>query len=76
MLAAQERERTRIARELHDEVGQTLTAIALRAERAVDEPAVDARRSLTSPTRRCAVWRTSGGSVMSCGRRHLTISDW
>ena len=38
VLAAQERERTRIARELHDEVGQTLTAIALRAERSADEP--------------------------------------
>jgi two-component system sensor histidine kinase UhpB len=38
VLAAQERERSRIARELHDEVGQTLTAIALRAERAVAEP--------------------------------------
>jgi two-component system sensor histidine kinase UhpB len=38
VLAAQERERTRIARELHDEVGQTLTAIALRAERAATEP--------------------------------------
>ena len=33
-LAAQEAERARIARELHDEVGQTLTAVALRAERA------------------------------------------
>lgn len=33
-LAAQEGERLRIARELHDEVGQTLTAVALRAERA------------------------------------------
>jgi len=33
-LAAQEGERARIARELHDEVGQALTAVALRAERA------------------------------------------
>lgn len=33
-LEAQEAERSRIARELHDEVGQTLTAVALRAERA------------------------------------------
>jgi two-component system sensor histidine kinase UhpB len=38
VLAAQERERIRIARELHDEVGQTLTAIALRAERAAADP--------------------------------------
>ncbi len=36
-LAAQESERSRIARELHDEVGQTLTAVALRAERAAGE---------------------------------------
>jgi two-component system, NarL family, sensor histidine kinase UhpB len=36
-LAAQEGERARIARELHDEVGQTLTAVALRAERAAAE---------------------------------------
>ena len=35
-LAAQEAERKRIARELHDEVGQTLTAVALRAERAAE----------------------------------------
>ncbi len=33
-LAAQERERLRIARELHDEIGQALTAVALRAELA------------------------------------------
>jgi two-component system sensor histidine kinase UhpB len=33
-LAAQERERTRIARELHDEVGQALTAVMLQLERS------------------------------------------
>lgn len=37
-LAAQENERARVARELHDEVGQTLTAVALRAERAAARP--------------------------------------
>jgi two-component system sensor histidine kinase UhpB len=45
-LAAQERERLRIARELHDEVGQMLTAIALRAERAAEEPDGDQRGAL------------------------------
>jgi two-component system, NarL family, sensor histidine kinase UhpB len=41
VLAAQEDERLRIARELHDEIGQTLTAVALRAEHssARTEPA-------------------------------------
>jgi two-component system sensor histidine kinase UhpB len=36
-LEAQEAERLRVARELHDEIGQTLTAVALRAERASEE---------------------------------------
>jgi len=45
-LAAQERERLRIARELHDEVGQMLTAIALRAERAADDASPDDRSAL------------------------------
>jgi len=38
MLAAQERERSRIARDLHDDVGQMLTAVALQAERAAGDP--------------------------------------
>ena len=37
VLAAQEAERLRIARELHDEIGQTLTAVALRAEHAAGQ---------------------------------------
>jgi two-component system sensor histidine kinase UhpB len=36
-LAAQEAERLRIARELHDEIGQTLTAVVLRAEHAAGQ---------------------------------------
>jgi two-component system, NarL family, sensor histidine kinase UhpB len=37
-LVAQESERARVARELHDGVGQTLTAVALRAEQAAGRP--------------------------------------
>jgi two-component system sensor histidine kinase UhpB len=40
-LAAQERERLRVARELHDEIGQSLTAVTLRAERAADDGSID-----------------------------------
>jgi two-component system sensor histidine kinase UhpB len=35
-LAAQEAERLRVAQELHDEIGQTLTAVILQAERAAE----------------------------------------
>jgi two-component system sensor histidine kinase UhpB len=38
-LAAQEAERLRIARELHDELGQSLIAVALRAEYAAEQSA-------------------------------------
>jgi two-component system, NarL family, sensor histidine kinase UhpB len=44
-LLAQERERLRIARALHDEAGQTLTAVALEIERAASQgPESDRRR--------------------------------
>jgi two-component system, NarL family, sensor histidine kinase UhpB len=40
-LTAQEAERLRVARELHDEIGQTLTAVTIQAERAADgDPAL------------------------------------
>jgi two-component system, NarL family, sensor histidine kinase UhpB len=43
-LAAQEGERLRVARELHDEIGQTLTAVTIQAERAADgDPALAAQ---------------------------------
>jgi two-component system sensor histidine kinase UhpB len=42
-LAAQEAERLRVAQELHDEIGQTLTAVTIQAERAADgDPALAA----------------------------------
>ena len=40
-LVAQEAERRRVAQELHDEIGQTLTAVTIQAERAADgDPAL------------------------------------
>jgi two-component system sensor histidine kinase UhpB len=45
-LAAQERERLRVARELHDEIGQQLTAVAIQAERAAEDGGVDSAQAL------------------------------
>jgi two-component system sensor histidine kinase UhpB len=63
-LAAQESERLRVARELHDEIGQTLTAITLQAERAAQgdpasaptefESVADALRDSLDEVRRIA----------------------
>jgi two-component system sensor histidine kinase UhpB len=47
-LNAQERERLRIARALHDEAGQTLTAVALEIERAADAADPDERQRLSA----------------------------
>jgi two-component system sensor histidine kinase UhpB len=45
-LSAQERERHRIARELHDEVGQTLTAVLLQLKRVADRAPDDLREEV------------------------------
>jgi two-component system, NarL family, sensor histidine kinase UhpB len=45
-LAAQEAERLRVARELHDEIGQTLTAITIQAERAAESDPASASAAL------------------------------
>lgn len=53
-LAAQEAERLRVARELHDEIGQTLTAVTIQAERAAEsdpEVASEALRRVAEAVR-------------------------
>jgi two-component system, NarL family, sensor histidine kinase UhpB len=45
-LAAQEAERLRVARELHDEIGQSLTAVTIQAEQAADGDPELASRAL------------------------------
>ena len=47
ILAAQENERQRIARELHDEIGQSLTVALLNLKRAVDQAPAPLRTELT-----------------------------
>src|SRR4051812_49706491 len=45
-LEAQEAERLRVAQELHDEIGQTLTAVTIQAERAAEGDPADAPHAL------------------------------
>jgi two-component system, NarL family, sensor histidine kinase UhpB len=65
-LAAQEDERLRIARELHDEIGQSLTAVAMQAERAAhNAPASDQAALAEIPD----ALRRSIGDVRRIARR-------
>ena len=71
-LAAQEAERLRVARELHDEIGQTLTAVTIQAERAADGDSAlasrelrrvaDAVRESLDEVRRIATGAATGGA--------------
>lgn len=47
-LSAQENERQRIAQELHDEIGQSLTVVLLGLKRAIDAAPIELRDELSS----------------------------
>ena len=76
-LAAQEGERLRVAQELHDGVGQSLTGVVLQLGRA-------ARGMPSRPRARCSrrrrppatASRRCGGSRGCCGPRRSTTSAW
>ncbi len=75
-LLAQEAERRRVAAELHDEIGQSVTALVLAARPLHLRAAGRAgrRRSSARATSRGSCSRTSGGSRGACGRRCSTRS--
>ncbi len=75
-LAAQEGERSRIARELHDEIGQTLTGVVLQLEGAAARRAATgcSPRSRSCRRRPAPAWRTCARSRAACGPRRSTSS--
>ncbi len=50
-IRAQERERRRIAQDLHDEVNQALTAVSLRLQASIEHAPLDLKRELTETKR-------------------------
>jgi two-component system sensor histidine kinase UhpB len=75
-LEAQEAERLRVARELHDEVDQTLTAVALRAESAADNSHQDAALREIGEAVQRSLDDLCAGSPTACGPRRSTTSAW
>jgi two-component system sensor histidine kinase UhpB len=65
-LAAQEGERQRIARELHDEIGQSMTVVLLALKRSVDRAPEDLRDELSAVQE---MVRASLGEVRQIARR-------
>jgi two-component system, NarL family, sensor histidine kinase UhpB len=51
VIQAQERERRRIAQDLHDEVNQALTAVSLRLQASIEQSPPELRRELTETKR-------------------------
>ena len=81
LVAAREEERRRIRRDLHDSLGPSLGAVALRIETARNLAGSAPEKSdamLEQATDRggCRAWPTSAGSCMTCGRLRSTSSDW
>ena len=75
VLSAQEAERRRIAQELHDQIGQNLTAVVLELKRLQGrvEPG-GPRRWPTPRSSPARASRSCAGSATSCDRRRSTIS--
>lgn len=68
-LSAQEAERIRIARELHDEVGQTLTAVVLQLERAARDAAAGRAEQHEHVEEARELARTAAEEVREIARR-------
>jgi len=77
-LAVQEAERARIARDLHDELGQLLTALRLSASalaQTLQDPASRTWPAMCWPWRRTR-WNAFAGWPAGCIRRSWTASAW